>query len=128
MNILSITLAGVCASFLALSVKNTKSNMGQMVTLASAVCLMLATAPYIIRIVASLKELSGYSVAGEKYLEPIIKITGVAYISRIGAQLCSDCGENTLAERVESAGKIAIGVITIPIAREAFAKIMGILS
>ncbi len=128
MNILSVTLAAVCASILALSVKNFKSDMGFMVTVAASVCIMLATAPYIVRIIASVKELASYSTAGEKYLEPILKITGVSYISRIGAQLCSDSGENVLAQRVESAGKIAIGVITIPIAREAFTKIMGILS
>ena len=128
MNVLAIALGAVCASILALSVKNMKNEMGQLITLIAVICVMSAVIPYIINIVASIKELATYSAMGERYLEPILKITGIAYISQIGAQLCADCGENALAARVESAGKIAIGVITVPIAREAFEKIIGILS
>ena len=75
-----------------------------------------------------MQEFASYSKSGGRYIEPILKITGVAYISQIGAQLCEDSGEKTLAGRVETAGKIAICVIAIPIAREAFVKIIGILS
>lgn len=128
MNILAITTAAVCISVLALSIKNLKSDIGHIVTLAAVVCIMGAIIPYIIKVVAAIKDLSSYSKMGGKYLEPILKITGIAYISRMGAELCSDCGENAIAARVEMAGKIAIGVVTIPIAREAFVKIMGILS
>ena len=128
MNIIAITGAAICVSMLALSVKSVKKDMGQLVTLAAVVCMMIALVPYIMRIVASIKELSTYSEMGEKYFEPILKITGISYICRMGAELCADCGETTLAARVETAGKIAIGVITIPIAREAFTKIMGILT
>ncbi len=127
MNIITITVAAVCISILALSVKSIRNDIGQIVTLAAVVCIMAAIVPYIIKVVASIKELSNYSEMGERYLEPILKITGIAYVSRIGAELCSDSGEKALAARVETAGKIAIGVITIPIAREAFSKIMGIL-
>ena len=127
MNILSITLAAVCISVLALCVKSIRNDIGQIVSIAAVVFVMAAIVPYIIKVAASVKELGSYSEMGDKYLEPVLKITGIAYISRIGAELCSDCGENALSSRVEAAGKIAIGVITIPIAREAFSKIMGIL-
>ena len=127
MNIIAITGAAVCIALLALSVKSVKKDMGELVTLAAVICIMLAVIPYIMQVVAAIKELSSYSEMGEKYLEPILKITGIAYISRLGSELCADAGEAAFASRVEMAGKIAIGVITIPIAREAFSKIMGIL-
>ncbi len=127
MNILAISMGAVCISLLALSVKNMKSEMGQLVTLAAVAVIVASLLPYIMKVVASIKELSAYSAMGERYLEPILKITGISYISQIGAQLCSDMGEGALSARVEMAGKIAIGVIAIPIAKEAFEKIMGIL-
>ncbi len=128
MNIAGITLGAVCVSVLALCVKNMKSEMGHIITLAAVAGIMAALMPYIIKVVASIKELSSYSSMGERYLEPILKITGIAYLSQIGAELCRDSGEAALAGKVETAGKIAIGVITIPIAREAFEIIIGILT
>lgn len=128
MNITGITLGAVCISVLALCVKNMKSEMGHIITIVAVAGIMAALMPYIIKVVASVKELSSYSAMGERYLEPILKITGIAYLSQIGAELCRDSGEQALAGKVETAGKIAIGVITIPIAREAFEIIIGILT
>ncbi len=127
MNVMGIAGAAVCVSVLALCLKNMKSEMGHLLTVTAVVVIMGAVVPYIIKAVASIKELSEYSKLGAKYLEPVLKITGIAYVSQIGAELCEDSGEKALAGRVEMAGKIAIGVITIPIAREAFEKIIGIL-
>lgn len=124
---LGIAAGAVCISIIALSVKNMNGEIGQLITIMAVVAVVAAVVPYIIKVIASIKELSSYSSMGERYLEPILKITGIAYISQIGAELCSDSGEKALAARVEMAGKIAIGAITIPIAREAFEKIIGIL-
>lgn len=128
MNIFSIAAAAVCISVLALFVKSMRPEMGQLITIASAVVITAVLIPYIIKVVSSMQEFASYSKSGGRYIEPILKITGIAYISQIGAQLCEDSGEKTLAGRVETAGKIAICVIAIPIAREAFVKIIGILS
>lgn len=125
---LGIAAGAVCISVIALSIKSMNGEIGQLITVAAVVAVLGAVIPYIIKIVASIKELASYSSMGERYLEPILKITGIAYISQIGAELCSDSGEKALAARVEMAGKIAIGAITIPIAREAFEKIIGILT
>ena len=125
---LGIAAGAVCISIIALSVKNMNREIGQMITITAVLAVLAAVIPYIVKVIASIKELSSYSSMGERYLEPILKITGIAYISQIGAELCSDSGEKALASRVEMAGKIAIGAITIPIAREAFEKIIGILT
>ena len=127
MNMLGIAAGAVCISVIALSVKSMNGEIGQLITIAAVVAVIGAVVPYIIKILVSIKELASYSSMGERYLEPILKITGISYISQIGAELCADSGEKALASRVEMAGKIAIGAITIPIAREAFEKIIGIL-
>lgn len=124
---LGIAAGAVCISVIALSVKSMNGEIGQLITIAAVVAVIGAVVPYIIKILVSIKELASYSSMGERYLEPILKITGISYISQIGAELCADSGEKALASRVEMAGKIAIGAITIPIAREAFEKIIGIL-
>ena len=128
MNIFSISAAAVCISVTILLVKNVRSDIGQVISIGATVMLVAALIPYIIEVISAIKEISTYSSMGEKYLQPILKITAIAYISQIGAQLCRDSGEESLAQRVEAAGKIIISVTAIPIAREAFVKIIGILS
>ncbi len=128
MNILAVASAGVLISVVALAVKNMKSEIGQLISLSGVVIIMAAVIPYIITVVKSMYEFASISPLGEDFLTPILKITGIAYISQIGSELCEDSGEKALASRVLMAGKIAITVIILPIAKEAFTKIMGILS
>ena len=128
MNILGVASAGVLISIVALAVKNMKSEIGQIISLTGVVIIMASVIPYVIAIVKSMYEFASISPLGEGFLTPILKITGIAYISQIGSELCEDSGEKALASRVLMAGKIAITVITLPLAKEAFTKIMGILS
>lgn len=128
MNIIGLTAAGICISVLALAVKNIKGEMGQLITIAGAVILMAAVLPYIMAVVSAIREFSELSSIGEKFLSPVLKITGIAYISQLGSELCTDSGETALAKRVENAGKVAVTVVSLPLAKEAFTKIMEILS
>lgn len=128
MNILGVASAGVLISIVALAVKNMKNEIGQLISLSGVILIMAAIIPYIIGVVKSMYEFASISPLGESFLSPILKITGISYICQIGSELCENSGEKALASRVLMAGKIAITVITLPIAKEAFAKIMGILS
>ncbi|MBQ3022629.1 MAG: hypothetical protein IJD91_04835 [Clostridia bacterium] len=128
MNILAIASAGIMISIIALTVKNMKSEIGQLISIAGVVLVVSAIIPYVITVVKSMYDFAKMSPAGENFLMPILKITGIAYISQIGSELCTDSGEKALASHIQTAGKIAITVITIPIAKEAFSKIIGILS
>lgn len=128
MNIIEITAASICISVLALAIKNMKSEMGQLISIAATVVIMVAVLPYIMTIISAIREFASLSQLGEEFLTPILKITGIAYITQVGAELCEDSGEKALSMRVLSAGKIAVTVITLPLAKEAFVKIMGILS
>ena len=128
MNILAIASAGVLFGIVALTVKNMKSEIGQLVSLAGVILIIGAIIPYVTTIVKTMYDFAKISPAGENFLSPILKITGIAYISQIGSELCESCGEKALSTHVLTAGKIAITVITIPVAREEFEKIIGILS
>lgn len=128
MNIIAVVSAGVLFGIVALMVKNMKSEIGQLISISGVTIIITAIIPYIITIVKSMYDFAQMSPIGEDFLTPILKITGIAYISQTGSELCAQSGEKALASHILSAGKIAITVITIPIAKEAFSKIIGILS
>ena len=127
MNIISISLLAVCLSVIILSVRQIKPDMAHIMSIAAAILLFLAVVPYINEAIRNIREFSHITLSSAKYLEPIIKITGIASVTNLSSQICADAGETALASRVEMAGKVAICMLTIPIAREAFTKITGII-
>ena len=127
MNIVTIVSLAVCISVLAMCVKEIKPEVGQLISIAASVVLVAFILPYATDVIEAVKEFSQYSKAGAEFIGPILKITGIAYITQIGSELCIDANEKALASRVEMAGKIAICILTVPIAREAFVRIIGII-
>lgn len=65
-------------------------------------------------------ELVDISVVGE-YAVRMLKALGLAMLSGIGADICRDCGENTVATGVETVGNLAILSLCIPL----FSELIG---
>ena len=56
----------------------------------------------------------------ESYFALMLKSLAVSLCCRMTAETCRDCGENSLASRVELAGKVGIVLISVPIVTELF--------
>lgn len=57
------------------------------------------------------------------FLNTIIKITGIAYVTEFAASICRDSGESALASKLEFAGKVIIITLAVPI----FGALMNLL-
>lgn len=57
----------------------------------------------------------------------MLKALGVALISRFCADVCRDCGENTLAGGVENAGKIVMVSLSLPVLAQILERASEIL-
>lgn len=62
-----------------------------------------------------IEQLAAKSNVNMIFLKTILKIIGIAYIAEFGAQIIRDAGLETIASKVELAGKILIMVMAIPI-------------
>ncbi|SDI96076.1 stage III sporulation protein AD [Salimicrobium halophilum] len=56
-----------------------------------------------------------YANINQSYIETIIKIIGIAYVTEFSSQLIKDAGLDSLALKVEMAGKVFILLVAIPI-------------
>ncbi|MBQ8345405.1 MAG: stage III sporulation AC/AD family protein [Clostridia bacterium] len=52
------------------------------------------------------------------YVNPMMKATGLTFLCKICADICRDCGEGGLANGVESAGKVGVLLLALPMVRE----------
>ena len=62
-----------------------------------------------------------------KYVDIVLKIIGIAYISQFASQICSDAGENSIASKIEFAGKVIIMVISAPVLMSLIEMIMNLM-
>lgn len=62
-----------------------------------------------------LKRLAENSGMESIYLKTVLKIIGIAYIAEFGAQIVRDAGQESIASKIELAGKVLILVLAIPI-------------
>lgn len=64
---------------------------------------------------------------GKAYYPIIIKTLAIAYITEFTSQLCKDAGENSIATKVELAGKIFIFIVAIPVFASIFSLVNKLL-
>lgn len=58
---------------------------------------------------------------------PLIKIVGIALVSRTAGELCRDAGQSALSGIVETAGAFAAILVSIPLFRAAWELLEGLL-
>ena len=67
-----------------------------------------------------INELRGFaeSAGGSGVFATMLKALGVALCCRAGADVCRDCGENSLAEKIAFAGKTAMLAMCLPVIKQ----------
>ena len=69
---------------------------------------------------------SGISEASS-YIKIMFKVLGIALIAQLVADMCRDCGESALAGQTETAAKIAIIVVVLPLIQAVLKIVSGLV-
>ncbi len=115
MEIIKIVALGIIATILTVIVKQYKPEYGMHISIATGVIIFLLMISKLAAILEVIHELTNKLDMEVVYLKSIFKIIGIAYIAEFGSQVCRDCGESSIASKVEFAGKILIMVLALPI-------------
>ena len=78
----------------------------------------------IINLLQSITQKSGIN---KGFLEILLKITGIAFLSEFAISICKDSGESAIANKLELGSKIIIISISIPIITNLMELILKIL-
>jgi stage III sporulation protein AD len=115
MEIVQIVGMGFVVTLLILIIRQQKPELAVQlgITLAAIIFLMVLSK---IQVVLNVfQDLADKANISQMYLNTILKIIGIAYITEFGSQVCRDAGEGAVAGKIEFAGKIMIMVMAIPI-------------
>ena len=80
MDFFKIILVGVIGTFLSMTVRAYKAELGVLTALTTAFFLLFYTVPYLREIIDGIKRLSESAMLDGVYAKAVVKIIGIAYI------------------------------------------------
>jgi len=117
----------IIAVVLLLVIRRQRPEMAVLLSLVVGVAIFFMVAQRLTAILDFLRELAARARVDSLYLNTVLKIVGIAYITEIGAQVCRDANEGSVASKVELAGKVLILTLAIPIVMAILEAILRVL-
>ncbi len=114
MNIISFVGCGVIVCVIAVVIKQQKPEMGAAMTVAAGTVMLAVIVSSLMPALQSVADIISGTQA-EEYLGVVLKALGVCVITGIGADICRDAGQSTIASHVETAGRVAMLILALPL-------------
>lgn len=127
LEIVQVVGLAIVAVVLLLVIRQQRPEIAVLLGLVVGVAIFFMVAQRLVAVVDFLRDLASRAKVDDLYLNTILKIVGIAYIAEIGAQVCRDAEENSVASKVELAGKVLILVLAMPIVMAILETILKVL-
>ncbi|MDG0789785.1 stage III sporulation protein AD [Cohnella ginsengisoli] len=127
MDILQIVGIGLLTAILILVIREQKPMFAFLLATFFGIAVFLALIGKIGGVVSMIEELADRSGIQSVYLKTMLKIIGIAYIAEFGAQIVRDAGLDSIASKIEFAGKMLILVMAVPIISIIIETVLGLL-
>jgi stage III sporulation protein AD len=115
MEIIQIIGLGFVVTLLSLILRRERPEIAVQLSLTLATIIFLLVLGKINIVLNLFRDLAEKAHISQMYLNTILKIIGIAYITEFGAQVCRDAGDGAVANKIEFAGKVLVMVMAIPI-------------
>lgn len=122
MNMMTITGLAIVAVALGTVLKQKNPEYSLLLSLTAGVLILgmiITSALPLFEWIRSLFEATG---AKAEYVQILFKALGLCFITQIACDACRDLGETAIASKVETAGKLSVLLVSLPL----FEKILGI--
>ncbi|WP_454191911.1 stage III sporulation protein AD [Paenibacillus sp. Marseille-Q7038] len=127
MEIIQIVGLGLIATILILIVKEQKPLFAFLIATTAGILIFMFVIGKIGAVLQVLERMAQSSGMDEIHLKTILKIIGIAYIAEFGAQIVRDAGQDSIASKIELAGKVLILVLAVPIISIIIETVMKLL-
>ena len=127
MDIVKIAIAGIVACVLVIAIKQKQPEIAMQVSMIAGLIIFIYVLDYLITAIDYINEIvTKYKIPYES-ITIVMKIIGIAYICEFAVQILKDTGENSLASKVELAGRVFIIVLSLPIITSFMNMVLGLL-
>lgn len=115
MDILKIGILGIAGVLLAVLFKAHKAEYSTFISMAVCVCIFVYIITKVQIICAYVNSLQSMLPVDGSYVEMILKMIGITYVSEFSVSLCKDAGYASIAGQIEMFAKISILIISMPV-------------
>jgi len=127
MEIIQVVGLGLLVTVLILIIKEHKPLFAFFLTAVTGIFIFMFLIGKIAEVIRVLEHLAEKAEINMIFMKTILKIIGIAYIAEFGAQIVRDSGQESIASKIELAGKILIMVMAIPIITVIIETVMKLL-
>lgn len=128
MEIVKILAIAILVCIVASVIKQVKPELAISVVVLGGAILLIYILNYFTSIFNLFNEIISKTGINKDLFSIIIKIIGVGYLVEFSADLCSDSGNNAIADKVILGGKIIIFIMAIPIIENLFNIVLELIN
>lgn len=128
MDIFQITAIAVIGTIAAIMLKNYKPELAIGVSLITGIVLMAVCVNGMSDVFIQLKAIAEKSGIDIKYFTIVVKVIAIAYVTQFASEVCRDGGQGSIAVKLETAGKIFVMILTMPILKGFLELVISILN
>lgn len=125
---IKIAAVGVAAVLMAMQLREMKPEYGMYLIFGTGLLIFFYAAKKLSFLAETLEELRTAASIDSQYLEILLKMLGISYLSEFAASLCRDGGYGSAAGQIELFGKLSILVVSMPVVRALLETMGGLLS
>ncbi len=113
MNVFTVCAFAIATGIVLSVLKTLKPEMATLGSIVAGVLIIVYILEGLTPIIEFIKNCL-YETNTESYFTLMVKSLAISFCCKTSAEICRDCKENTLASRVELAGKIGIVIVSLP--------------
>ena len=115
MEIIQIVAISIIAVILAVVLRQYRPELALQISVVTGLLIFFVVIFKMASVLDALRTFTGRMNIDTVYISTVFRIVAIAYIAEFGAQVCKDAGENSIASKIELAGKVIILVLAVPI-------------
>ena len=115
MSLVGIMIFAVVASILAGQIKGVKGGFDTYIAVASCLVILGFILSKLSVVVNVIERLQSYIAIDISYMEILLKIVGISYITQFSADICRECGYNAISSQIQIFGKISVMLVSMPV-------------
>lgn len=106
---------GLITTIASLIVKQIKPEISMFIALTGSVLILFEVVGLFTNVVETFLHLAEITGVDKEIFQIVLKIIGIGYLTEFTANLCSDSGMSSVADKVLLGGKVVILIVALPI-------------
>ena len=115
MSFTGIMILMIVIVLMAMLFKQGKSEYGMFLIILASLSLFLLILSEMQTVIETIRKIRQYIVFEETYINILIKMIGISYLTQFSSDVCKDSGYQTLANQIQIFGKISVLAVCMPI-------------